>query len=77
MGKKKLKRDSRKSKGMSRASRATRALQRLLMKINRWRQYRQEERAANSKSRVGWNTEGMERHATLLESIIKKGSTKR
>lgn len=72
------------SGGMRRASRAKRALMRLNMKIARWKRNQNDETKAppkwDKKQKVRlrsrhneWNTEGLERHAKLLQKIIDKG----
>lgn len=75
MGKKKLKREHKTSKGLRRASRARKQLQRTKMKIKRWQRYAQEGKPTNSKMRHGWDVSGLQKHVSLLESIVKRGST--
>lgn len=74
MPKHKAKRDHKSSSGKSKVARAKRNLRRTKMKIARFKRYLTEEKpvAAGSR-RVGWKTDGLERHVNTLQAIIKKG----
>jgi len=80
-------RKPRKSSGKARMFRAKRILRRLRMKIARWKKNQTDEgkkhvwikdQHSHMRSRHhSWDTSGLEKHATLMESLIKKGKTRR
>jgi hypothetical protein len=71
MPKKLTKRDHRVSSGKHKVSRIMKQLQRLRMKINRWERYQTEIKAGERKGKISrWNTDGLEKHMALLESLI-------
>lgn len=73
------------SSGKRRVSRARLALRRVMSKIARWDKYREankpawsakkeKDRKSRNRSRYNnWNTDGLKKHAALLEAIIDKG----
>ena len=75
------------SSGNRRMSRAKKALMRLKMKIARWKRNEQNpekdrvvkkgQNACYRSRHNEWNTAGLEKHAKVLEEIIKMGKTKK
>lgn len=76
MGKRKTKLpkgDPKVSRGGRKCSKTKKLLRRLKMKINRFKRYKQEEKYnAKGSKRKGWNIEGMLKHLSILDSVLKR-----
>lgn len=71
MGGKKSKGNHKESSGLRKVRRIGRAIKRLDMKINRWKRYQKEIEAGEREGKKQrWNTDGLEKHKTLLQSFV-------
>jgi hypothetical protein len=62
------------SSGMRRVSRAKRELYKVQAKLKRWERNQSDPKKEQAgKSRNGWNTAGLQKRASQLQEIIKKG----
>ncbi len=65
------KKESYQSSGKHKIAKITTKIRRLRMKVNRWKRY-QDEIQNNKRSGTAkrWDTAGLEKHITLLESLL-------